>query len=80
MKINKNVKIRHKVTLNQEERAQLMQIIKKGGHKSQKVGRALILLNCDESEYCGDFRPDPFFLPLFWKKLQNPLFYGSMAA
>lgn len=51
MEINKNVKIRYKVTLSQEERAQLMQIIKKGGHKSQKVRRALILLNCDESEY-----------------------------
>lgn len=51
MEINKNVKIRYKVTLTHEERAQLMQIIKKGGHKSQKVRRALILLNCDEGEY-----------------------------
>lgn len=51
MEINENVKIRYKVTLTQEERAQLMQIIKKGGHKSQKVRRALILLNCDEGEY-----------------------------
>jgi len=51
MEINKDVKIRYKVTLTQEERAQLMQIIKKGGHKSQKVRRALILLNCDEGEY-----------------------------
>ena len=51
MEINKNVKIRYKVILTHEERAQLMQIIKKGGHKSQKVKRALILLNCDEGEY-----------------------------
>jgi len=51
MEINKDVKMRYKVTLTQEERAQLMQIIKKGGHKSQKVRRALILLNCDEGEY-----------------------------
>lgn len=43
--------MRYKITLTHEERAQLMQIIKKGGHKSQKVRRALILLNCDEGEY-----------------------------
>jgi transposase len=51
MEINKNARTRYKVTLTHEERAQLMQIIKKGGHKSQKVRRALILLNCDEGEY-----------------------------
>ena len=51
MKINENAKIRYNVTLTQEERTQLMQIIKKGGHQSQKVRRALILLNCDKGEY-----------------------------
>lgn len=51
MKININAKIRYRVTLTYDERAQLMQIIKKGGHKSQKVRRALILLNCDQGEY-----------------------------
>ncbi len=51
MENKKYAKIRYKVTLTQEERAQLMQIIKKGGHKSQKVKRSLILLNCDEGEY-----------------------------
>lgn len=51
MENKKNAIIRYKVTLNQEERSQLMQIIKKGGHKSKKVKKALILLNCDHGEF-----------------------------
>lgn len=42
---------RYKVTLTQKERNDLIQITKKGKHKSQKVINSLILLNCDEGEF-----------------------------
>jgi len=39
------------VTLTQEERWRLRDICGAGEHRSQKVLNALILLNCDESEF-----------------------------
>ena len=42
---------RYAVTLQQEERHELKQIIRKGAHSSQKVLNALILLNCDEGQF-----------------------------
>jgi transposase len=42
---------KYKVTLAQEERQGLESIMQKGGHASQKVVNALILLNCDEGEF-----------------------------
>ena len=39
------------VTLTQEEIAYLSKISKKGKHTSRKIRNALILLNCDESEF-----------------------------
>ena len=42
---------RYKVTLLQDERGNLESITRKGSHQSQKVINALILLNCDESEF-----------------------------
>jgi hypothetical protein len=42
---------RYKVTLQKEERENLEAITRKGSHQSQKVVSALILLNCDESEF-----------------------------
>ena len=42
---------KYKVTLENEEREELMAITRKGSHNSQKVVNALILLNCDEGEY-----------------------------
>ena len=42
---------RYAVTLQQEERDELRQIIRKGSHSSQKVLNALILLNCDEGQF-----------------------------
>ena len=42
---------RYAVTLQQEERHDLRQIIRKGSHSSQKVLDALILLNCDEGQF-----------------------------
>lgn len=39
---------KYKVTLEKDERNDLMEITRKGSHKSQKVINALILLNCDE--------------------------------
>ncbi len=42
---------RYKVTLTKKERERLGSIIKKGKHQSQKVRKALILLNCDEGEH-----------------------------
>lgn len=42
---------KYKVTLEKEEREELLSIIKKGKHSSKKVIHALILLNCDEGEY-----------------------------
>ena len=42
---------KYKVTLTDQERQYLSQIVQKGKHRSQKVLNALILLNCDEGEY-----------------------------
>ncbi len=39
------------VTLTEDERAQLEELISKGKHRSQKVLNALILLGCDEGEF-----------------------------
>lgn len=44
--------IRYKVTLNQNEREELLSITKGGTHSSKKIIHALILLNCDEGEFC----------------------------
>lgn len=41
----------YKVTLTKQERDELLQIVKKGTHQSQKIRKALILLNCDEGEF-----------------------------
>ena len=41
---------KYKVTLTEEERLELQEIVSKGTHRSQKVLNALILLNCDEGE------------------------------
>lgn len=41
--------IRYKVTLTQEERAELEDTLKKGKHTSLKFRNACILLNCDEN-------------------------------
>ena len=40
--------IKYKVTLTSEEREMLLEITKKGNHKSRKIRNSLILLNCDE--------------------------------
>ena len=45
------MKIIYKVTLTKEERKELIELTKKGTHKSRKIRNALILLNCDEGEY-----------------------------
>ena len=42
---------RYVVTLEKAEREELSGITGKGSHRSQKVINALILLNCDESEF-----------------------------
>ena len=42
---------KYKVTLTKEERSELKTLTSKGSHRSQKVLNALILLNCDESEF-----------------------------
>jgi len=42
---------KYKVTLDEDERDGLEQIIRKGSHKSQKVLNALVLLNCDEGAF-----------------------------
>ena len=42
--------IKYKVALTKEERDDLMDITKKGVHRSQKVVNALILLGCDKGE------------------------------
>ncbi len=42
---------KYKVTLEEEERAELTEITRKGSHRSQKVINALILLNCDEGPF-----------------------------
>lgn len=43
--------VRYKVTLTKEERDELISIINKGHHSSQKFRAAYILLNCDEGKY-----------------------------
>jgi transposase len=43
--------IKYKVTLSKEERAELMTILNRGSHTSQKFRYAYILLNCDEGKY-----------------------------
>lgn len=45
---------KYKVTLTEEERSELKTLSSKGSHRSQKVLNALILLNCDESEFQDD--------------------------
>ena len=42
---------KYKVTLTKEEIDELMDIINKGSHTSQKFRTAYILLNCDEGKY-----------------------------
>jgi transposase len=42
---------KYKVTLSKDEREQLMDIINKGSHTSQKFRTAYILLNCDEGDF-----------------------------
>jgi len=42
--------VKYRVTLTKEERDDLMDITKKGVHRSQKVVNALILLGCDKGE------------------------------
>jgi transposase len=42
---------KYKVTLTKDERDELMDIINKGSHTSQKFRTAYILLNCDEGKY-----------------------------
>lgn len=42
---------KYKVTLTKDEIDELMDIINKGSHTSQKFRTAYILLNCDEGEY-----------------------------
>lgn len=43
--------VKYKVTLTKEEREELMTIINKGSHTSQKFRNAYVLLNCDEGKY-----------------------------
>ena len=43
--------IKYKVTLTKEERDELMSIINKGSHTSQRFRNAYVLLNCDEGEF-----------------------------
>ena len=42
---------KYKVTLDKDEREELLGITKGGNHSSKKVIHALILLNCDEGKY-----------------------------
>ena len=42
---------RYTVTLTQDERNDLKEIVSKGKHKSQKIINALILLGCDTGEF-----------------------------
>ena len=46
--------IKYKVTLTNEERTELQEIVRKGKHRSQKILNALILLNCDDGPYQTD--------------------------
>ena len=41
-------KIKYRLSLTPQERAELETLVRKGKHSSQKVLNALILLNCDE--------------------------------
>jgi transposase len=43
--------VKYKVTLTEEEHEELMAIINKGSHTSQKFRAAYILLNCNEGKY-----------------------------
>jgi hypothetical protein len=43
--------VKYKVTLTKDEREELMSIINKGSHTSQKYRNAYVLLNCDEGEF-----------------------------
>ncbi len=43
---------KYTVTLTEEEVDEIKAIAKKGTHRSQKVLNSLILLNCDEGEFC----------------------------
>lgn len=43
--------VKYKVTLTQEERVQLNDVIRKGSHTAQLYRTAYILLNCDEGKY-----------------------------
>lgn len=42
--------IRYTVTLTEDERKSLHELVSKGKHNSQQILNALILLNCDKSE------------------------------
>jgi len=46
--------IKYKITLTNEERTELQEIVRKGKHRSQKILNALILLNCDDGPYQTD--------------------------
>jgi len=50
-KYRDNYMVKYKVTLTKDERGMLLEITKKGNHKSRKIRNALILLNCDEGEF-----------------------------
>lgn len=43
--------VKYKVTLTQEEQAQLNDIVSKGSHRAQLYRTAYILLNCDGGKY-----------------------------
>ena len=43
--------IKYRVTLTKEEREELIEITKRGNHKSRKARNSYILLNCDEGEF-----------------------------
>jgi hypothetical protein len=47
---SKTVMIRYRITLTPDERRELLTIVSKGSHKSQKVLNALILLGTDEGQ------------------------------
>jgi len=42
--------VKYRVTLTEQERQSLEEIVSKGSHKSQKVLNSLILLNVDENQ------------------------------
>lgn len=43
--------VKYKVVLTKDERDELLSVICKGKHTSQKFRNAYVLLNCDEGEY-----------------------------